>query len=155
MVLRSVEVHFIYAFQSPLFSAFQSQICVSIGVSSIQLSFSSNLYYWIFNFSSIFTFSSMASFASVITLSNFHSISIKLDRHNYAFWCAQILVTIRAHNFDDLLDKYLNPPSQFLLYIFIWWLIQTFSVGSIEIIVSWVVCLGPLMNLCLVMSHNA
>lgn len=56
----------------------------------------------------------MASFASVITLPNFHAISIKLDRHNYAFWRAQILATTRAHSFDDLLDQYQNPPSQFL-----------------------------------------
>lgn len=56
----------------------------------------------------------MAAFASVITLPNFHSISIRLDRTNYAFWRAQILSTIRAHNFDDLVDKYHTPPPQYL-----------------------------------------
>lgn len=56
----------------------------------------------------------MASFASVINLPNFHSISVRLDRSNYAFWRVQILSTTRAHGFDDLLDKFCNPPSQFL-----------------------------------------
>lgn len=56
----------------------------------------------------------MSSFASVVNLPSFHSISIKLDRTNYAFWRAQILATTPAHNFDDLLDKYITPPSKFL-----------------------------------------
>lgn len=57
---------------------------------------------------------SMVVFASVVTLPNFHSISIELDRTNYAFWRAQILDTTRAHKFDDLLNKYHNPPSHYL-----------------------------------------
>lgn len=56
----------------------------------------------------------MASFASVITLPNLQSISIRLDRANYSFWRIQILATVRAHGFDDLIDKYKTPPSQFL-----------------------------------------
>lgn len=56
----------------------------------------------------------MDSYATVITLPNFHSISIKLDRSNYVFWRTQILSTARAHGFDELLDKFFTPPLQFL-----------------------------------------
>lgn len=56
----------------------------------------------------------MDSFANVINLPNLHSISIKLDHSNYVFWRTQILSTTRAHGFDDLLDKFQNPPIQFL-----------------------------------------
>lgn len=56
----------------------------------------------------------MSSFAAIVNLPNLHSISIRLDRNNYTFWRAQILSTIRAHSFDDLIDKYINPPSQFM-----------------------------------------
>lgn len=57
----------------------------------------------------------MASFTSVINLPNLQSVSIRLDRNNYSFWRIQILSTVRAHGFDDLIDKYKIPPSQYLL----------------------------------------
>lgn len=56
----------------------------------------------------------MDSFAQVISLQNFHFLSIKLDRSKYAFWRAQVLATVRAHSFDDLLDKFHTSPLQFL-----------------------------------------
>lgn len=56
----------------------------------------------------------MDSFAQVVSLPNFHSLSIKLDRSNYAFWKAQILSTVRAYGFDELIDKFHTPPVQFL-----------------------------------------
>lgn len=56
----------------------------------------------------------MDSFATVITLPNFHSLSAKLDRSNYVFWRTQVLATVRAHGFEDLLDKFYKPPTQFL-----------------------------------------
>lgn len=59
----------------------------------------------------------MDSFASVMNLPKFYSISLKLDRTNYAFWRNQILSTTRAYGFDDLLDKFSTPPLQFLTAI--------------------------------------
>ncbi|KAH6790100.1 hypothetical protein C2S51_005106 [Perilla frutescens var. frutescens] len=39
-------------------------------------------------------------------------ISLRLDRNNYSFWRFQILATIRAHGYDDLLSPILIPPPQ-------------------------------------------
>lgn len=56
----------------------------------------------------------MDFFTNVITIPNFHHISLKLDCTNYAFWRTQILATTRVHGFDDLLDKFHTTPIQFL-----------------------------------------
>lgn len=55
--------------------------------------------------------SASANHSSQISLPSIH---IRLDRNNYAFWRYQVLATIRAHGFDDLITQYLDPPPQFL-----------------------------------------
>lgn len=44
----------------------------------------------------------------------FHPIILKLDRKNYAFWCALVFSSIRAHGFEDFISSTVFSPSPLL-----------------------------------------
>lgn len=57
---------------------------------------------------------SRSNSASAPVIPQFHPIVLKLDRHNYVFWRAQVLPTIRAHAFDDFISTTAILPSPLL-----------------------------------------
>lgn len=53
------------------------------------------------------------SLAVSVSLPNMTPLHLRLDWTNYGFWRAQVLATVRAHGFEDLLSG-AHVPTQFL-----------------------------------------
>ena len=45
---------------------------------------------------------------------NLNPLTLHLDRTNYNFWRAQVLLSVRAHNLEGFLFGTIQPPAQFV-----------------------------------------